>query len=159
MVVDWYSGGQTVETAVGRRGRHRGSPTGLMGQLGDRSPLVWAKGERLPTAKWILLSLAESGYDVVTAEHSIELAGPLLDGFTLRHSLTVQVWRECGEFVANADDLGVRGFGDTPAAALEYLGEQVVEQYLRLRDLGDRLSLPMQELREKFRHFVAPPNA
>ncbi len=159
VVVDWYRSGQMVETAVGRRGRYRDSPTGLMRQLRDRSPLVWAKGERLPAAKWILLSLAKSGYAPVPSEDSFELAGLLPDGFTLRHSLTVQVWRECGEFVANADGLGVRGFGDTQPDALEYMGEQIVAQYLRLRDLDDRLSLPMQELRERFRHFVAPPNA
>jgi len=130
-----------------------------MRQLGDRSSLVWAKGERRTMATWVLLSLAHSGSDLVPFEDSIELAGPLPDGFTLRHSLTVQVWRECGEYVANADDLGVRGFGDTPTEALEYLGGQIIAQYLRLRDLGDRLSLPMQELRERFRRFVAPPNA
>jgi hypothetical protein len=88
-----------------------------------------------------------------------ELGGVLPDGFMLRRPLIARIWFEHGEYIADVDELNLRGFGDTPTDAIDYLRHQVVSQYRRLQNLGDRLAPPLRRLAETFQQVVKPPDA
>jgi hypothetical protein len=83
------------------------------------------------------------------------IEGALLDGFVLHDRVAIDTWQEGTEYVADAPDLGVLAFGQSEDEAVANLRSQIVDQYRRLEDLGDRLTPRMAAQRDRLRHALA----
>lgn len=87
------------------------------------------------------------------------LNGALPGGYALRSPVSVAVWREGTEVVADAPDLNIHAFGADADAAMANLGARIVDQYARLEDLGDRLAPRMARERDRLRDLLVAPRA
>lgn len=90
---------------------------------------------------------------------TIRLGGQLPRGYRLCQPIDVRVWIENDEFVADSEDLRVRGFGDDPDEAVAYLKDQIVDQFLRLREHQGQLAEPMRRTLARFEALVQSSHA
>jgi hypothetical protein len=99
-----------------------------------------------------------TSWDIATGEASFSslISGELLGGFRLLLPLSVNVWREGDEFVAEQPDIPVHAFGTTAEDALSELKAALVEQRMRLDQLGDQLSPRFRRERDLLRGIIVP---
>jgi putative transcriptional regulator len=95
----------------------------------------------------------ESAVDTPAANHAV-IQGPLFDEFVLREPVTVKLWREGAEFVAEASELGVHAFGRSEDDAMANLRSHIVEQFRRLEELDGRLAPRMIAQRDRLRQAL-----
>lgn len=84
--------------------------------------------------------------------------GSLPGGYGLRSPIPVSVWPESGEFVADSPDVNIHAFGPSADEAVDNLGGQIVDQWLRLEAFGDRLAPRMSRDRDRLRALIVPPD-
>lgn len=104
-------------------------------------------------------AVVEPDTEVPVPEKDAAVLETLPDGYALRSPLRVSLWREGGEFVADSPLLDLHAFGDSTDAAVAHLGAQIVDQWLRLAELKDRLAPRMQRQRDRLRDLIVAPGA
>jgi hypothetical protein len=87
------------------------------------------------------------------------ITGELPGGFWLNLELPVQVRLEGAEYVALQPRLALHAFGATPVDAIMNLREELVEHYLHLVELDDRLGPQLLRQREILRRLLSAPDA
>jgi hypothetical protein len=80
-------------------------------------------------------------------------------GYALKTPVSVAVWREGREYVADAADLNLHAFGPDEEAALTNLRERIVRHFERLEELGDRLASRLVTERNRLRDLLVAVDA
>jgi hypothetical protein len=87
------------------------------------------------------------------------IQGALSPRHWLRQGIPVRVFIEGPEFVAEQKNLGIHAFGKTVAEAIFELRDEIVDQYDRLTELGDRVSARLKRQREFLDEILIPLDA
>lgn len=97
--------------------------------------------------------------DVSPTEETFVLNGRLPNGCELRFPVSIQVWQEGDEFVADSADFNLHTFGTDPEDALQNLRQYLVEHFARLEEQGDKLGPGLARDRERLRSLIIAPRA
>jgi hypothetical protein len=87
------------------------------------------------------------------------IKGELPHAYWLQYAVPVLVYIEGNEFLAQQPKLAVHAFGESPLDAIYNLREELVDHYMRLEEMADKLSPPLIQQRALLRQLLASPDA
>ncbi len=141
--------------------RTSGSAPSAVAIVQEEPPNMYARGQiQVFPSLWRSVwppNVVARGRTDTSVEEWRTIQGPLIGRYVLREPVLIHLWIDNGEYVADAPNLNLHGFGADDVQALTDVRERIVEEYEFLRSEADRLSPRMTAMYAALAEVLGEP--